>query len=81
MKRLITSSKKDLDYISLKDSDWYRFITRVENKTGMKVVDGKWDKEREYLTLEDEKGQRYEAEIDKVTYYKFDGKNLSYLYF
>lgn len=80
MKRMIRASR-DKNYIQIKDSDWYRLITRLQNQTGMKVdPESKWDKNRETLILEDPKtGRRYEAEVEKITYYVVDGRNFSYL--
>lgn len=81
MKRIVTSSKKNDSMIHIKDSDWYRLITRLESQTGLKVDnDSKWDKDRDYLRLEDPKTDRkYEVEVEKVTYYEVDGNNFSYL--
>lgn len=65
--------------LKLRDIDWYRLITRIEHQTGMKVVDGKFDRERNYLVLEDGDGNQYYAEIKQEVRYTFDSHNVSYM--
>lgn len=81
-KSKIESSSEDIFQkfkdVKIKDSDWYRLITRIENQTGMKVVDGKFDTDRKYLVLEDSEGNTLEAELKHQIYYIFDGEYLYY---
>ena len=81
MKRCINASKRDKNYIHVKDSDWYRLITRLQNETGMKVTnESKWNRDRDYLVLEDPKtGNKFEVEVEKQLYYVVDGKNFAHL--
>lgn len=76
MKRMVKAPENE-EYVRVKDSDWFRFITRVEHQTGMKVdFESKHDRARETLVLTDKSGRKYEAEIEQVVYYNFDGKDL-----
>ena len=73
----ITSYDAINEEFKLKDSDWYRLITRIERKTGMKVIDGEFDDERKFLTLQAPDGTIYHGEISQTVYYEFDSHWLT----
>ena len=55
---------------TIKDTNWFRLISRIESMTGMKVThDSKFDDYREYIELEDVDGSIYDISVEPIVTY------------
>lgn len=70
----ITSTSKEYD---VTDTDWFRFLDKIEKETGMKVDPGsRFDRNKEFIELEDKYGRRFDCEVGQVSIYTFDKSDL-----